>query len=215
MKKTIAILVALIMILSMALALSSCKKEEPAPQENAETTEEQKTEDAADKDSGDKDAGDIVTSFNPDAEDVIEQDLPMQIESVTLYKDGSIKIVPLDDLKKNAEINKELKEGAMYPFADSGKAKDMYLLRIGNGGYRTIVALMDDGTVSAINTRAMIEDHILEVSDNLGGRDSFTSVDQEENEYGFSIVGKTKEGDDVLLDPIILPDNEEPLPIEE
>ncbi|MBQ6623737.1 MAG: hypothetical protein IJH57_03860 [Mogibacterium sp.] len=215
MKKTIAILVALIMILSMVLALSSCKKEEPAPQENAETTEEQKTEDAADKDAGDKDAGDIVTSFNPDAEDVIEQDLPMQIESVTLYKDGSIKIVPLDDLKKNAEINKELKEGAMYPFADSGKAKDMYLLRIGNGGYRTIVALMDDGTVSAINTRAMIEDHILEVSDNLGGRDSFTSVEQEENEYGFSIVGKTKEGDDVLLDPIILPDNEEPLPIEE
>ena len=60
------------------------------------------------------------------------------------------------------------------PFAESGKVKDMYLCRIGNGGYRTIVALMDDGTVSAVNTRALIEDHILAVMDNLGGRDSFT-----------------------------------------
>lgn len=210
MKRTLAILLAIMMILSMAFALGSCKKKEAAPSETTETTEDQKTEDPQPADTGE-----IVKTFEPDSEEVIAQDLPLQIESVSLYKDGSIKIVPLDDLKKNAENNNELKDGAMYPFADSGKVKDMYLLRIGNGGYRTIVALIDDGTVSVINTRAMIEDHILEVIDNLGGRDNFTEVVQEEGEDSFSIVGKTVEGEDVLLDPVILSENEEPQPVEE
>lgn len=214
MKKTIAILLTLIMILSMVFVLGSCKKKDQAPTESTETTEEKKEEDTADKDAGDKDAGDIVTSFNPDAEDVIEQDLPMQIESVVLYKDGSISITPKDDLKTNELADSDA--DSLMPFAESGKASEIYLFRIGNGGYRTILALMDDGTVSAINTRALLEDHILAVMDNLGGRDSFTGIEQKENEDSFSIIGKTKEGDDVLLDPILLPEeDEEPQPIEQ
>ena len=208
MKKTIAILLTMMIILSMIFVLGSCKKKEAAPTETTETAEDQKT-----KDEEPADAGEIVKTFEPDSEEVIEQDLPMQIESVILYKDGSIKITPTDDLKKNELADSEA--DSVMPFAESGKATDIYLCRIGNGGYRTIVALMDDGTISAVNTRALIEDHILAVMDNLGGRDSFTDVEQEENEDGFSIVGKTKEGDDVLLDPVILSENEEPQPVEE
>ncbi len=207
MKKTIAILLALLLILSMSFALSSCKKaEEEIPEQTTETTEDTPEEKP-------EDAGEIVKTFEPDSEEVIAHDLPMQIESVILYKDGSIKITPTEDLKKNELADSEA--DSVMPFAESGKATDIFLCRIGNGGYRTIVALMDDGTVSAVNTRALIEDHILAVMDNLGGRDSFTGVEQEENEDGFSIIGKTKEGDDVLLDPVILSENEEPQPVEE
>ena len=98
------------------------------------------------------------------------------------------------------------------PFAESGEAKDIYLMRVGNGGYRTIVALMEDGTISAINTRALIEDHIVAVMDTLGGRDSFNGVEQEESEEGFSIIGKTEEGDDVILDPVLLTEEDEVQP---
>lgn len=209
MRKTITILLTLLMILSMTFALGSCRKEEPATDPATEASDDK--EDKAEEPSAD--AADIVETFTPDAEEEIGNDLPMQIESITLYKDGTIKIVPTDDLKKNELADSEA--DSLMPFAESGKVKEMYLCRIGNGGYRTIVALIDDGTVSAVNTRALMEDHILAVMDNLGGRDSFTGIEEQEGEDGFSIVGKTEEGDDVLLDPVILSENEEPQPVDE
>lgn len=209
MKKTISILLTLLMILSMTFALGSCKKDEPAAEPGTEAADDAK--DKAEEPAAD--AGEVVKTFAPDSEEEIGKDLPMQIESITLYKDGTIKIVPTDDLKKNELADSEA--DSLMPFAESGKVKDMYLCRIGNGGYRTIVALIDDGTVSAVNTRALMEDHILAVMDNLGGRDSFTDIEEQEGEDGFSIVGKTEEGDDVLLDPVILSENEEPQPVDE
>ena len=208
MKKTIAILLTLTMLLSMTMVLGSCKKEEPATEEPTETTEEQKTEDTEQED-----VEEIVKAFEPDSEENLGKDLPMQIESITLYKDGTIRIVPTEDLKKNELGDSEA--DSLMPFAESGKVKDMYLLRIGNGGYRTVVALIDDGTLSVINTRALLEDHIIAVMDNLGGRDNFTDVVQEEGEDGFSIVGKTEQDEEVLLDPVILSDDEEPTPVEQ
>ena len=208
MKKTIAILLTLTMLLSMTMVLGSCKKEEPATEEPTETTEEQKTEDTEQED-----VEEIVKAFEPDSEENLGKDLPMQIESITLYKDGTIRIVPTEDLKKNELGDSDA--DSLMPFAESGKVKDMYLLRIGNGGYRTVVALIDDGTLSVINTRALLEDHIIAVMDNLGGRDNFTDVVQEEGEDGFSIVGKTEQDEEVLLDPVILSDDEEPTPVEQ
>ena len=206
MRKTLTILLTLMMILSMAFALGSCKKEEPAAENKTKAADEKTEEPSAD-------AGEVVKTFEPDSEEELGKDKPMQIASVTLYKDGSIKIVPTDDLKTNELGDSEA--DSLMPFAESGKVKDMYLLRIGNGGYRTIVALIDDGTVSVINTRALMEDHIIAVMDNLGGRDNFTEVVQEEGEDGFSIVGKTDVDEDVLLDPVILTEDEEPTPVEE
>lgn len=208
MKKTIAILLTLTMLLSMTMVLGSCKKEEPDTEEPTETTEEQKTEDTEEED-----VEEIVKTLEPDSEENLGKDLPMQIESITLYKDGTIRIVPTEDLKKNELGDSEA--DSLMPFAESGKVKDMYLLRIGNGGYRTVVALIDDGTLSVINTRALLEDRIIAVMDNLGGRDNFTDVVQEEGEDGFSIVGKTEQDEEVLLDSVILSDDEEPTPVEQ
>ena len=230
MKKTIAFILTFLMIMSIAFAFGSCtKKEEPAGEDTVEAPEG----DSGDKDAGSEDkeeSADIVKKIEPDTEEELGKDIPMQIESVVLYKDGSVKLVPTDDLRKNAIDNGELGEGeadSLMPFAESGKdeessdaktgvVKDIYLMKIGNGGYRTIVALMDNGTLAAINPRALIDDHIVAVKDNLGGRDSFTDVEQEENEDGFSIIGKTEEGDDVRLDPVILTEeDEEPEQVEQ
>ena len=216
MKKIITGLLVLVMILSMSFALSACKNKED------ETIEEQgmavvdpsaDTEDDTET-TEDISGGDVITSFEPDAEETLGHDLPLEIERVELLKDGTVILIPTGSLKENELAGSEAT--SLMPFADSGdaKVKELYLLGIGNGGYRTIVALMDDGTISAINPIALIEDHIIAVKDNLGGRDSFTGVEQKEGEDAFGIIGKTKEGDDVVLDPVILDEDGEIQPAE-
>ena len=235
MKKITACILALIMLLTAVFVFSACNKKDS---ENANTETEEKTEDTgnagadsdadSDKDA-EKDAGakgnpeDIVTTITPDAEDVIGKNQPMQIESITLYKDGSIEVVPTDDLKKNELADS--KATSLAPFAESGKAKEIYLCRVGNDGYRVVLALMDDGTISAVNTLSLFKDHIFVVMDRVAGRDNFVGVEEtevegegegesgggdiedERNGNGFSIIGKTETGDDVVLDSVLFSDS--------
>ena len=234
-KKYIAGLLALIMIMSSSFTLSACTKKDS---ENAKTETEEKTDDAgsgsadsnadSDKDKDEDTASkgnpeDIVTTITPDAEDVIGKNQPMQIESITLYKDGSIEVVPTDDLKKNELADS--KATSLAPFAESGKAKEIYLCRVGNDGYRVVLALMDDGTISAVNTLSLFKDHIFVVMDRVAGRDNFVGVEEtkvegegegesgggdiedERNGNGFSIIGKTETGDDVVLDSVLFSDS--------
>ena len=140
----------------------------------------------------------VVKSIDEiDTEDM--HDLPLQIESITLLEDGSLRIVPTDDLLKNAETNNEVVDGAIYPFEDSGKVKDVYLVRFGNGGFRTIICLMDDGSLSAMSAKELINDHITVIWDNLTGRDTYVSVKEVESEDGYGVVGVTDEGEEIDL----------------
>ena len=126
------------------------------------------------------DAKAVKTIEEIDTEDM--QDLPLQIKSITLYDDGTLKIVPAEELLKNAETNNEVVDGAVYPFADSGKVEDVYLVRFGNGGFRTLICLMDDGTLSALSAKELIDDHIFIVMDRLTGRDTYVNVKEVEYE---------------------------------
>ena len=169
--------------------------------EDAEDPED--TEDAAgeagQEGSADISSTEVVKTIDGiDTEDM--NDLPLQIESITLFDDGSLMIVPTEDVLRNAESNDELVDGAMYPFADSGKVEDVYLVRYGNGGYRTIICLMDDGTLSAMSATELIEDRIAIVMDNMTGRDTYVSIKQTESEDGFSVVGITSDGQEIDLD---------------
>lgn len=186
MKKTITILVAVLMVLAMTLGMSACKskadgggdeKDKPAPT----VTDTEK----------------VVTSITGiDTDDM--PDLPLEIESVTLYDDGSVRIVPTGDLKKN-EL-KDDSEDAIYPFKEFGKVKEIYLVRYGNGGYRTVIALMEDGTLSALSAKELIEDHIAVVMPNISGRDNYVSVEEVQGEDAFTVIGKTEDGEEVELD---------------
>ncbi len=130
------------------------------------------------------------------------EDIPLQIESITLFEDGTLRIVPLDDLLKNAETNNEVVDGAIYPFADSGKVKDVFLVRFGDEGYRTIICLMDDGSLSAMSAKELINDHITVIWDNLTGRDTYVSVEDRLNEAKetYEVVGITEDDEEIDLD---------------
>ena len=186
-RRYMAILAAILMIFVLALAACGGKsdgaegeaepQDEPAPVETAEV---------------------VKTLDEIDTEDMM--DIPLQIESVTLFDDGSLRIVPTEDLLKNAETNNEIVDGAAYPFADSGKVKDFYLVRFGNGGYRTLICLMDDGTLSALSANELIQDHIFIVMDRLTGRDNYVNVKQAESEDAFGVTGVTSDDEEIELD---------------
>lgn len=185
MKRRNWLIVAL--MLSLALALAGCggKSEEPAGSD--------------DKGNEKVSTATVVKTIDEiDTEGM--NDEPLQLESVTLYDDGSIKVVPLDQVKEIAETNDELKDGAAYPFKEMGKAEDIYLVRFGNGGYRTVIALMDDGTLSALSAKELIKDHILVTMPHVSNRDDFASVEQRNDEDAYTVVGITKDGEEVELD---------------
>ena len=195
-KRPLGLLV-LLLILSMSVCMmfAGCgakNKEEPAAEETVEEQEEEEAKEPA--------VEAVKTIDGIDTEDM--NDLPLQIESITLLEDGTLRIIPVDDLLKNAETNNELVDGAIYPFADSGKVKDVYLVRFGNGGYRTIICLMEDGSLSAMSANELINDHITVIWDNLTGRDTYVSVEERLSEDGdaFGVVGITEDGEEIDLD---------------
>ena len=188
-------LLAILLMLTLTVMLAGCKAktaEEPAAEEVPEQEEVAEEEEPA---------VEVVKVIDEiDTEDMVEP--PLQIESITLFEDGSLRIVPLEDLLKNAESNNEVVEGAIYPFEDSGKVKDVFLVRFGNGGFRTIICLMDDGSLSALSGKELINDHITVVWDNLTGRDTYVSVEERPSEDGeaYGVVGITEDGEEIDLD---------------
>ena len=189
-KRTLGLLTVLLM-LALALMLAACGAKSGG-EEAAEEPQEEVAEEPA------VEAVKVIDGI--DTEDM--KDLPLQIESITLLEDGTLRIVPLDDLLKNAETNNELVDGAIYPFEDSGSVKDVFLVRFGNGGFRTIICLMDDGTLSALSANELITDHITVVWDKLTGRDTYVSVEERksDDEDSYRAVGLTKDGEEVDLD---------------
>ncbi len=188
MKKIILKLVVVLVIVVLGITAVSCGGgSEDSASETGKTTE------------GKKETPEVVKSIDGIDEN-IDVDLPLQVESVMLLDDGTVRIVPLGDLKENAENNGEMKDGAIYPFEETGIVKDIFLVRLGNGGYRTVIALMDDGSLAALNAKSLVEDSIAVVRPDIAGRNDFVSVEQTEEENGYGVIGVTKSGEEVQLD---------------
>lgn len=187
MRKKLTTIIAMLMMLSLSVCMTGCGDKDDAAEEAAEQQEiEEQLEDLPE----------VVSTIEG-----IDEDLgpfePLQIQSITLFEDGSVAVVPIEDLKKN-EIKDDSE--AIYPFEESGKVKEVYVVPYGNAGYRTIMALMEDGTISAVNGNALVEDHIIAVMDGVAGRDNFTAIEERSDESAHYLVGITDDGQEVDLD---------------
>ena len=190
-------IIALMLVMAMMICMTACagSKEES---EQADTVNETQTEESAEPEAEEEELPEVVKTIEGiDDEENLKYREPLMIDSITLYDDGTVAIVPTEELRKN-EIKDDAE--AVYPFEESGKVKDVWVVDYGNGGYRTIIALLKDGSISAVNGRALVEDHIFAVMDNVANRDTFTSVENRTDEDASSIVGITEDGEEVILD---------------
>ena len=204
MKVNYRTILALIMALVMMVCMCACgnKNDDVAAADSSSETQSEESADAeggeAEAETEEADAADVVKTIEGiDDEETLKTREPLMIDSITLYSDGSLAIVPTEDLRKN-EIKDDAE--AVFPFEESGKVKNVWVVDYGNGGYRTIIALMKDGSVSAANGRALVEDHIFAVMDNVANRDNFKKIENRSDEDGSSIIGITDDGEEVILD---------------
>ena len=192
MKRIYTILLALVMTLVMMMCMTACGGktggEDAAASADTEAADTQGEAEQAD-------ARTVVKTIEG-VDEELEGREPLMIDSITLYDDGTVAVVPLDELKKNEAKGDE---EAVYPFEESGKATDVHVVDYGDEGYRTIIALMDDGTISAVNGRALVEDHIFAVLDTVAGRDNFVRIEAGAGEDG-ETVAYTDDNEEIVLD---------------
>ncbi|MCR5182722.1 MAG: hypothetical protein K6D56_06830 [Clostridia bacterium] len=147
--------------------------------------------------------GPAVVTLIEDIDTADMLDMPLEMESVTLYEDGRVKVVPTGEMLAYYEGTDVLEDGGVYPFDYIDKVKEIYLVRFGNGGYRTVIALMEDGSLFAFSAKDLLTDHKLSVYGDIGGVAGFTDVQQIQDEGAFGVLGITEGGEEILLDPYL------------
>ena len=97
MKVKYKMILALILALALAVCMGSCGKKDA--EETADTSADTQTEEAAEEKPAEE-LPEVVKTIEGVDENIGDRE-PLQIDTITLYADGSVAIVPLDDLRKN------------------------------------------------------------------------------------------------------------------
>ena len=114
--------------------------------------------------------------------------LPLGIATVKLMSSGKVIVVPND------------KNIGMGELTVTTNARDIYVLPFGNGGYRSILFVKNDNTVSAVNASSLIENKRIEVLDNLGGYTNVEYLESQKDDYASSINVVLDNGEKYSLD---------------
>lgn len=117
--------------------------------------------------------------------------VPTQINDIRLTYGGKLTLLTYGDLAANV--------GETVEVADDVSTMDIY--QYGNGGYRVIIFVRNNGTVSAINPTVLIDEHRIEVLDNLGELTNIVAILEEPAEDGSSILTAVdRDGNTTVLD---------------
>lgn len=138
-------------------------------------------------------AGTIVKEIDDIDENTLYYE-PLGLDSVRLMDNG--------DLIAETEDELESTPGEEVKIADH--VKDVYLLPFGNGGFRSLLFIREDGTVSAVNATELIVNKKLEIMDNLGGYLEVASLEGKADEDAHVIEVVMENGDHYLLDPYLM-----------
>lgn len=114
--------------------------------------------------------------------------LPLGIDTVKLMSSGKVIFVPND------------RSIGMGDLTVANDVRDIYIFTFGNGGYRSILFVKNDNTVSAVNASSLIENKRIEVLDNLGGYTNVEYLESQEDDYASSINVVLDNGEKYSLD---------------
>lgn len=138
-------------------------------------------------------SGETVRKEIDDVDDDLGMNLPLGLDSILLLEDGTM-IIETDDALEDA-VGEEV--------TIASDVQDVFVLPFGNGGYRSVLFIKADGSVSALSTDALINDHNIEVMDNLGGYTEVKSIESVQDPGGSLVNVVLENGDTFLLDPYL------------
>lgn len=128
-----------------------------------------------------------------DIDETEEPFVPLGLDSVQLLEDGTLIL----------ETDGELEKAAGEEITITSDATDVFVLPFGNGGFRSVIFLREDGSVSALNTSSLINDHNIDVMDQLGGYTDVKTLESAQDEDAFGINAVMNSGDKFPLDPYL------------
>ncbi|MDD5822907.1 MAG: hypothetical protein PUD55_00515 [Firmicutes bacterium] len=115
---------------------------------------------------------------------------PMGLDSIDIMEDGQAILHATGKLLDRVGEN----------YVAAMGVSEVYVLPYGNGGYRCVVFLMQDGTVSALSPTKMIEKNAAQLKTNLGKLENIVKVEPYSDEDGNCILVYDKDGKEILLD---------------
>lgn len=119
-----------------------------------------------------------------------EPAFPLGISKVDLMSDGTVII------HNYAAVAEKL--GETYVVFDD--CRDVFCYNYGNGGYRVILAIRNDDTISAISGKSLIEHRNLRLENNIGNFTDVETIEQHLDVSAFGILVKFKNGSEKFLD---------------
>lgn len=185
MKKIIVI----ITIMVMALALVACQgkgKGEPGTGQKTEQTTQETTQATT----AEQSTEDEIIVYQLTGIDSDDWYVPMGVDTMTLTSSGRLTIATNGALKN--------KVGEEVELANDVLAADLF--NFGNGGYRVILFVRRDGTLSAVNPNDLIMKQTVNVMDHIGGLENVVDVSEETDEYATVIVATTQDGSKTIID---------------
>lgn len=132
---------------------------------------------------------DLIIKEIKDIDTNLNYELPLGLDSVKLMSSGKAILV---ETNNNNMPSEEL--------TVSLNVKDIYIFPFGNGGYRSIIFLKNDGTISIVNSSALIENKRIEVLDNIGNYTNVISIKQEKDPSGTLINAVLESGEKLPID---------------
>ena len=203
MKKTFVI----VLVLAMVLALAGCKggkKEDPTTAATTETAtkETQTTTEAATEPVTEPSSEEITSgAMTPDDPvvyqltgiDSNEWYVPTGIDTILLTASGRLTLLTNGELKQSV--------GPEVTLAKDAVAVDLF--NYGNGGYRVVLFIRSDGSLSAVSANDMINNHKITILDNIGGLKYVAEVYETMDLDAFGIIARTQDGTETLIDPFL------------
>lgn len=113
--------------------------------------------------------------------------VPLGIDSIDVLNDGEV------ILHANGDLLARIKENYVAAMGVS----EAFVLPYGNGGYRAVIFLMEDGTVSALSPETMIKRHGAQLKTNLGKLEKIKAIEQGDDMLLYAVDSK---GEKHMLD---------------
>ena len=211
-RKTLA---AIILVLGIALLCAGCGSStdggaETSESASASTSETAATEtsaasetseaasgtaaSSAEKADGDQNTGSrVIYKEISDIDETEGMYIPLNLDSIELLDSGTLILEPDDALEEAV--------GEKVTIATD--ATDVYVLPYGNGGFRSVLFIRKDGSVSALSTDALINSHEIRIMDNLGDYTEVKTIEGVQEIDAFGINALTSSGEKKPLDPYL------------